>query len=107
GLTRQTAALYGGDHVILTFTFGSLERLVQEHAQGRTGEINRLVTTVDDDLAGAGLYPYTSHSVFALAGGIGAAVSVKLRLGRSRSLGFGPLGQGLQVFQRLFFFGHD
>src|SRR5512139_371967 len=53
GLARQSAALDGGDDVILANAVGDVERLVDHQAQGRTSEVNRLVATVHLDLASA------------------------------------------------------
>ena len=73
---------------------GDVERLLDHHAQHGTCEIDRLVLAVDGDLAGARLHPDAGDGVLALAGGIGAALSVELlvvdgggglRAGRSRA----------------------
>src|SRR3954469_11141135 len=81
GLTGQTAAGDRGHHIVLVDAGGDLERLVQQHAQNRTGEVDGDVTAVDGDLAGTRLDPDAGDRVLALAGGIGATVSVDLRLG--------------------------
>ena len=94
-LARQATTLDGGDHVVLTFTLGHLERLVQHQTQGRTGEVHFLVTAIDSDLAGAGLDPHAGNGVLAAAGGVGTALRVDFlfaqRRGRSggSSRGFG------------------
>src|SRR5687768_9450317 len=43
GLARQSAALDGGDDVILAGAVGQAERLVDDQAQRRTGEIDLLI----------------------------------------------------------------
>src|SRR4051794_37894607 len=80
GLTGQTAAGDRRHHIVLVDAGGDLERLVQQHAQDRTGEIDADVAAVDGDLAGTGLDPDAGDRVLALAGGIGAARGVDLRL---------------------------
>src|SRR5690606_29703720 len=57
GLARKPAALDGGDHVVLAFAAGDLERLVDDEAQGRAREIGFLVAAVDRDRACARLEP--------------------------------------------------
>ncbi len=42
----------------------------------RAREVDRLVTAVDRDLAGAGLHPDAGDGVLAAAGGVGAALRV-------------------------------
>ena len=59
---------------------GDAQRLLEDHAQHRTGEIDFDVAAVDGDLAGARLDPHAGDGVLALAGGVGAAVLVELLL---------------------------
>ncbi|EAQ28550.1 hypothetical protein NAP1_13163 [Erythrobacter sp. NAP1] len=73
-LARQTAALDGGDDVVLTGAFGDAERLVDDQTQGRTCEVNFLVLAIDGDLAGAGLEPYAGRGVLTTTGRVGAAL---------------------------------
>ena len=90
GLARQTAALDGADHVILTFALGDAEHLVDDETQRRTCEIDFLVTTVDRDLARTRLQPDASDGVLTTAGRIGAAELVQFLLtqrGRADALG--------------------
>src|SRR3954463_11767569 len=84
GLAGEAAALDGRDHVILALAVGDVEHLVDDQAQGRPGEIDRLVAPVDDDLAGAGLQPDAGDGVLAAAGGVGAALLVELLLAKHR-----------------------
>src|SRR6476620_6436556 len=49
GLAGETAALDGDDDVELAVAVGGDQRLAQDHAQHRTGEINLLVAVIDDD----------------------------------------------------------
>ena len=78
GLAGQTAAGDGADDVVLAGAVGRDQRLLDHHAQHRTGEIDFDLAGVDDDLAGARLDPDAGDRVLALAGGIGAALLVEL-----------------------------
>ncbi len=105
GLARQTATGHGADDVVLVRAGGSGQRLLDHHAQHRTGEVDFLVTGVDRDLAGARLDPDAGDGVLALAGGIGATQLVDLldvlRCFRSRRL------ERRQLVERLNGLGHD
>src|SRR6185503_548744 len=74
GLARQAATLDGGDHVVLAFALGDLERLVDHQPQRRPREVDFLLAAVDHDLAAAGLEPDAGDRVLAAAGGVGAAL---------------------------------
>src|ERR1044071_5322371 len=78
GLTRKPAARDRAGHVVLAGAVGGDDRLLDQHAQHRTGEIGLDHARVDDDLARAGLDPDARHRVLALAGGVGAALLVEL-----------------------------
>src|SRR3954451_431857 len=99
GLAGEAAALDGRDHVILAAALGDVEHLVDDQAQGRPGEIDRLVAPVDDDLAGAGLQPHAGDGVLAAAGGVGAALLVELLLAK-HGLDLRALGRDALVFAR-------
>ena len=103
GLTGQTAAGDRRHHVVLVDAGSDLERLVQQHAQNRTGEVDADVAAVDGDLAGTRLDPHAGHGFLPLAGGIGAAQGITLRhAGRSRLGGQRGGAEGtLQVFERI------
>ncbi|MEN9924772.1 MAG: hypothetical protein RL268_898 [Pseudomonadota bacterium] len=93
-LAREPTTLDGGNHVVLAGAVGNLERLVDHEAQGRTGEVDFLVTAIDSNLACAGLDPHAGHGVLAATGGIGAALGVHFlfaqrRGGSGSSRGFG------------------
>src|SRR4029079_8251045 len=101
GLSRQAAALDGGDDVILTDTIGDAERLVDHQAQRRTSEIDRLIAAVELDLAGARLQADACNSVLAAAGRIGAAIFVELLLAqRGFDLGHDRSGRGFDGVSR-------
>ena len=78
GLTRETAAGDRDREVVLARALGDAERLLDDHAQHRTREIDRHVAAVDRDLARAGLDPDARDGVLALAGGVGATLLVEL-----------------------------
>src|SRR5205823_5224175 len=46
GLTRQAAAIDGDDDIELAIAVGGDQRLAQDHAQHRTGEIDRFVAAI-------------------------------------------------------------
>ena len=73
GLSGQAAARNPADHVVLAIAVGDRERLADQHAQHRTGEIDLELAVVDHDLAGAALEPDAGDRVLALAGRVGAA----------------------------------
>ena len=84
----------GGDDVELVGPLGDVERLLDHHALRRTCEIDRLVTAVDRDLAGARLHPDAGDGVLAASRGVGATLGVDflladdggdLHAGRSRA----------------------
>ena len=77
-LARQPPARDGAGYIILAVAVGGDERLLDEHAQHRSGEIGVDRTGVDHDLAGAGLEPDARHRILALARGVGAALLVEL-----------------------------
>src|SRR3546814_9695756 len=52
-LTGEAAALHRADDVELIAAVGDQERLGEDHAQHRPGEVDRLVLAVHGDLAGA------------------------------------------------------
>src|SRR6185312_1421619 len=108
GLARQAAAIDGDDDVELAVAVGRDQRLTQDHAQHRTGEINRLVAAIDRDLAAARLDPDAGDRFLAAAGGIGAALVVALvvELGRVRGVGRLGLDQRGLEFGELVLFGH-
>src|SRR5580704_4911732 len=80
GLARQPAALDRGPDIELAHPVGDEKRLVDQHAQHRPSEIDRAVAAVDLDLAVARPDPYSGDRVLALAGGVGAALLIDLRL---------------------------
>src|SRR3546814_6356730 len=108
-LTGEAAALHRADDVELIAAVGDQERLGEDHAQHRPGEVDRLVLAVHGDLAGARLDPDAGHGVLALAGGVGAALRVALRLGGG-SLGLRGHARGssqlTQIAQGLSLVGH-
>src|SRR3546814_2268718 len=108
-LTGEAAALHRADDVELIAAGGDQERLGEDHAQHRPGEVDRLVLAVHGDLAGARLDPDAGHGVLALAGGVGAALRVALRLGGG-SLGLRGHARGssqlTQIAQGLSLVGH-
>ena len=69
---------------------GDAERLVDDEAKRRTGEIGFLLAAVDDDLARAGLQPDARDGVLAAARRIGAAMLVELLLAKRRAWICGP-----------------
>ena len=77
-LARQTAAGNRADDVVLAGTGCCDQRLLDQHAEHRTGEIDFDVAGIDGDLAGARLDPDAGDRVLALAGGVGATVFVDL-----------------------------
>src|SRR3546814_12572876 len=79
-LTGDAAALHRADDVELIAAVGDQERLGEDHAQPRPGEVDRLVLAVHGDLAGARLDPDAGYGVLALAVGVGAALRVARRL---------------------------
>src|SRR6185312_2924134 len=79
-LAREPAAGDGAVHVELAEAIDDDEGLVEQHAQHGAREINRAVAAVHRDLAGAGRDPDPRDGVLALAGRIGAALGVELRL---------------------------
>src|SRR5277367_5961284 len=80
GLAGQTAADDRAIDVELLEPLGHQERLIDDHAQNRAGEIDRNVLAVDFDLAAPRLDPDAGDGVLALAGGIGPAEGIALRL---------------------------
>src|SRR5207245_9209273 len=104
GLAGKAAAGDCASHVILAGTGGRDQRLLDHHAQHRTGEVDLDLAGVDDDLAGAGLDPDAGDRVLALAGGIGAALLVDL-LDVFRSFGRSRL-ELRELIERLHAFGH-
>src|SRR5215213_5921564 len=100
GLAGETATVNVDGDVVLAFALGDLERLSEDHAQHGTGEVDLGRTTVDHDLAGAGLDPHAGNRVLALAGGIGAAERVEL-LDVLRGFRSGGLGIGAEIGERL------
>src|SRR6476620_2435302 len=103
-LARQTAAGDRADDVVLAGARGCNQRLLDQHAQHRSGEIGLDLTGVDDDLAGTRLDPDAGNRILALAGGIGAAVFVDL-LDVFRRFGSRRL-ELRQLFERLHGVGH-
>src|SRR5262249_40377151 len=83
-LAREAAALNRAVHVILAHPVHDAEGLIDQHAQHRPREIDRAISAVDRDLAGPGLEPDPRDRVLALAGRVGAALGVELRLRRLR-----------------------
>src|SRR3954467_13611088 len=77
-LARQTATGDRADDVVLAGAGCRDQRLLNQHPQHRTGEIDFDFAGVDQDLAGARLDPDAGDRVLALAGGIGAAELVDL-----------------------------
>src|SRR5215216_5013022 len=77
-LTRQSAARYGANDVVLAVAVGSDQRLLDQHAQHRPREIDFNLARVDEDLTGAWLHPDAGDGIFALAGGVGAALRIEL-----------------------------
>src|SRR3954468_4058042 len=80
GLTGQTAAGDGADHVILAGPRGHGERLLDHHAQHGTGEIDLDLARVDRDLAGARLDPDAGDPGPSPARGRSAGLFVALSL---------------------------
>src|SRR5947209_16253765 len=80
GLARQPAALDRTPDVELTEPVGDDKGLADHHAQHRAGEIDGAIAAVDLDLAVPRLDPDAGNRILALAGGIGAAELVALRL---------------------------
>ena len=85
----KPAAIDGDDHVELAVAVGRDQRLAQDHAQHRTGEIDVLVAAIDGDLAAARLDPDAGDRFLAAAGGIGAALGVALVVDLGGVVGFG------------------
>src|SRR3954469_25392367 len=89
-LARQTAAGNRADDVVLAGAGSGDQRLLDQHPQHRTGEVDFDFAGVDHDLAGARLDPDAGNRVLALAGGVSAAELVDLldvfRRFRSRRL---------------------
>src|SRR5476649_2319756 len=108
GLARKPAAIDGDDHVELAVAACRDQGLAQDHAQHRTGEIDGLVTAVDDDLAAARLDPDAGDRFLAAAGGIGAALGVALIVHLGGVVGAGRLGLDQRGFElgELVLFGH-
>ena len=79
------------DDVELLDPAGHHERLVDDHAQDRPGEIDLDVAAVDGDPTRAGLDPDPRDRVLAAPGRIGAALRVELRA-RRRDLRLGRDG---------------
>src|SRR5579872_6294885 len=86
GLARKAAAGHRAPHVELAEPVGDDKRLADQHAQNGPGEIDRAVPPIDLDIAVAGFDPDAGDGVLALAGRVGAAERVALRLdvGRDR-----------------------
>src|SRR6185312_5104726 len=82
GLARETAADHGAINVVLSRAVRHLEGLRDDHAQHRPREIHRRIPVVDNHLASPARQPDARDRVLALAGGVGAALSVELRLCR-------------------------
>src|SRR5215475_8826029 len=78
GLARQAAARDRAHDVVLAVATGRHQRLLDQHAQDRAGEIGLDRTLVDGDRARARLEPHPRHRVLALSGGIGAPGLVEL-----------------------------
>ena len=72
GLARQATARNRDREVVLVDAPDDAERLLDDHAQHGSREINVEGTLVDGDLARAGLNPDTGHGILALAGRVGA-----------------------------------
>src|SRR5207302_10594022 len=103
-------ATIDSDHDIeLAVAIGGDQRLAQDHAQHGTGEIDRLVTAIDGDLAGARLDPDARNRFLAAAGGIGAALGVALVVGLGGIVGAGLPGLDQRGFEfgELAIFGHS
>src|SRR5262249_39997906 len=104
GLTRQPTTGDRASDIVLVLPAGRLERLVDEHAQHGTREIDLPVAAIDDDVAGAGLDPDPGDSILAPSRGIGAALGVELGL---PFLGWlRRAGQVLEVGKRLGLLSH-
>ena len=88
--------------VVLAEPVDDVERLADDHLQGRAGEVVAHDLAVDRELAGAGLEPDAGDGVLAAAGGVGAALRVELgllRLGRgSDADGRAEPGEAGQAF---------
>ena len=67
-LTGDTAALYVGNDVILAYSVGNAERLVDNELEGFKAEIIVDVTTVDGDLAGTGIQTNAGDGALSSAG---------------------------------------
>src|SRR5947209_4055724 len=115
GLSREATAGNRHGEIVLAMPLRDGERLLQDHPQHGTGEIDLDRFRVDDDLAGAGPDPDARHRILALARGIGAALLVELlhiarRFGRGYGIGgpqvleggknFGHGNQALRLFLR-------
>ena len=115
GLAGEAAAGDGDGEIVLAEAVGDDERLVEDHAQHRPGEIDVERLAVDGRLALAGLDPDARDGVLALAGRIGAALLVELlhvrrgfndRRGERRLLEIGEGGKSVSAMDqalRLFF----
>src|SRR5690606_12500989 len=78
GLAREAAAGDGGDDIVLAAAVRRFDGLLQVHLKNRPGEILGELLVVHRDLAGARLHPNAGDGVLALAGGVGAAMSIEL-----------------------------
>jgi hypothetical protein len=86
GLTRKATADDSRDHVISAAAIGDVERLVDDQAQRRTGEVDLLLAAIDLDPARARLQPHARNGVLAAAGRIGAPELVELLLAQRSGL---------------------
>lgn len=103
GLTRQTATDDGDGDVVLLLTSHENERLVEDHAEHRTGEIDAEFATVDEDLAGTRFDPNAGDRILTFAGGIGATEFVELLNTGFRRCNIDDAA--LEIFERVNF-GH-
>ena len=100
GLAREAAAGDRDDDVELAMAVRDVQRLLQDHAQHRPGEVLLDRALVDGDLARAGLDPDAGDRVLALAGRVGAPLGVDL-LFVFRGLGCGRRRFLAEIGERL------